>query len=269
MLKKIIAKSYIYLMLVLIYLPIFVLIVYSFTDSKAIGKWNGFTFDLYTKLFADKKIMTSVYNTLILAVSSSLIATILGTITAVGIFYSHRIAKTALNGVNQITIINAEIVTSVALMLLFRALRDINLEIPKGFPTLIIAHTVITTPYVILAVMPRLYQLNPNLYEAGLDLGASPVRSLLTVITPQLIPSMISGFALAFTLSLDDFVIAKFNKGGIQTISTLIYESARKGINNAFRALSAIIFIAALLILVFINYRTARKKKNVKAGYLK
>lgn len=259
-LKKALCMSFVYLMLAIVYLPILILIIYSFTESKSIGIWHGFTLSLYAQVFADAEMMGAVGNSLIVAVSASLLATFIGTFTAIGIFYARKKwYKSVLNTMSQITMVNAEIVTGVAFMLLFLAVRFI----PKGFPTLIIAHTIITIPYVIMSVLPRLSQLNPNLYEAGLDLGAGPIRTMFTVLLPQLIPSMISGFALAFTLSLDDFVVTKFVNGDVATISTYLYNKiAKKGVMPALRALSSLIFAVILLVLVAVNVSAHRKRKQ-------
>ena len=203
-------------------------------------------------------ILEAIKNTFILALTSSTLATIIGTVGAVGIHKLKRRPKAIVNGMSQITVVNAEIVTGAAFMLFF-TLFPRELE---GFPALIIAHTIITMPYVLLSVMPRLTQLNPNLYEAGLDLGAGPLRTLITVILPQLIPGMIAGFGLAFTLSLDDYVISKFINGDVQTISTMIYSATKKGIPAVWRAVSSLIFVVILVMLIIMNM--AKRKKEDK-----
>ncbi len=259
--KKALALAFVYLVLALMYLPIIVLIIYSFTEARNIGQWSGFSVGLYIKLFYNDEIMEALLNTLIVALTSSALATAIGTISAVGIFYLRKIPKAVANSVNQITVINADIVTAVAFMLFFMAVKIF----PEGFLTLIISHTMITIPYVVLAVLPRLGQLNPNTYEAGLDVGAGPMRTLFTVVIPQLIPSMVSGFALAFTLSLDDYVITKFNGGEVVTISTYLYSKvAKKGIIPVLKALSSLIFLVSLSILVLINVYNRRKAKKIK-----
>lgn len=253
--------------LVLIYLPIAVIIVYSFSSAREIGGADGFgefTFALYGRLFRNKKLMDATVNTLVIGLVSALLATVIGTVTAVGIFYMKRAAK-PVNTLSQITVVNAEIVTAVGFFLLSIFLRDVlHLPVQKGVTWLILAHTVLTTPYVILAVSPRLRQLNPNLFEASMDLGARPMRSLLTVIMPQLVGGMIAGFALAFTLSLDDFVVTNLNKGnsGVNTISTFVYANLKRNLDPAVRALSTIIFVAVLAILIVFNI--VKKKKKVK-----
>lgn len=248
-------------MLILIYLPIMLIVVYSFISSKDVGGTGTFTLALYTGLLKNAKLMDAAANTFIIGIVSSLFATLLGTISAVGIFYMKR-GKKAINMVSQITIVNAEIVTAVGFFLLMIFLRDtIHLPIDRGIPWLIFTHTMITIPYVILSVSPRLTQLNPNLFEAGMDLGASPLRTLFVVIFPQLIKGMISGFAIAFTLSLDDFVVTKMNSGGVNTISTYVFDNLKRGLSPTVRALSTIIFVVVLLILILVNVLGKKKKK--------
>ena len=258
---KIVGWIFIALMLAFVYLPIIILIIFSFAPtSKAIGNWANIAWstDLYVELMQSEGILEAIKNTFILALTSSTLATIIGTVGAVGIHKLKRRPKAIVNGMSQITVVNAEIVTGAAFMLFF-TLFPRELE---GFPALIIAHTIITMPYVLLSVMPRLTQLNPNLYEAGLDLGAGPLRTLVTVILPQLIPGMIAGFGLAFTLSLDDYVISKFINGDVQTISTMIYSATKKGIPAVWRAVSSLIFVVILIILIAMNM--AKRKKEGK-----
>ena len=254
--------------LVIIYLPLAVIVLYSFSDSRDIGGAEGFgsfSVSLYQNLFEDESLMSAMTNTLIIGLSSAAIATFIGTITAVGIHYMRK-AKKPVNFISQITVANAEIVTAIGFFLLSLFIRDVlDLPMTKGVVWLIIVHSVLTVPYVILAVAPRLRQLNPNLFEASMDLGAGPMRSLFTVIFPQLIGSMISGFALAFTLSLDDFVVTNLNAGssGVSTISTYVYENFKRNLNPAVRALSTIVFVAVLAVLIIVNI--IGKKKNKKA----
>ena len=266
------ALRWLFLIIVLacIYLPIALIILYSFSSEKNIGGENGFgsfTFSLYTRLFTNKQLMQATVNTLVIGVVSALLATFLGTFTSVGLYYMKR-GKKAVNFVSEITVVNAEIVTAVGFFLLSIFLRDVvMIPVQKGVGWLIIAHTIITTPYVILTVSPRLNQLNPNLYEAGLDLGAGPMRSLFTVILPQLIGGMISGFALAFTLSLDDFVVTNLNKGtnGVNTVSTYVYASLRRDLDPAIRALSTILFVTVLAVMIIFNIVKRAKQKKLSA----
>lgn len=252
--------------LVLMYFPLIMVVGYSFSTSKTVGGSGSFTFSLYADLFKNEALTEATTNTLIIGLSSSLIATFLGTISAVGIYYLRR-GKAIVNGMSQITVVNAEIVTAVGFFLLFIFLRDtLHLPVTQGVGWLIMAHTMITVPYVILAVTPRLTQLNPNLFEAGQDLGASGVRTLFTVIVPQLLKGMISGFALSFTLSLDDFVVTKFNKGDINTISTYVYDGLKRGLDPAVRALSSILFITVMAVLIIFNIVGAHKAARSTGG---
>lgn len=261
----ILARIFIYVMLAVMYAPIAILIIFSFSGSSGIGAWSNFDFtgDLYLDLFQDASILGAVGNTFLIAIISSIIATVIGSVSAVGIYYLPKRIKPIVSGMNQITVVNAEIVTAVAFMLFF----IVCFGYMDGYPALIISHTMITIPYVILSVMPRLAQLNPNLYEAARDLGSGPFKALTSVLLPQMLPGIISGFVMAFTLSLDDFVITLFNKGsGIETISTLIYSSTKHGIAPAFRALSTIIFVGVLAVLIGINIFQARARRKAIKG---
>jgi len=269
-LQKIIALSFVFAVLALIYVPILLLIIYSFTYTKSgmIGDWGGFSLKAFEDIVKDADLMRALGNTLLIAVTSGVLAVLIGTISSVGIFYLKRKAKAAANTLNQIIVVNADIVTAVAFMMFFGLIGLGSF----GYATLIIAHTMITVPFVILTISPRLGQLNKNLYDAGLDLGAGPMRTLFTVVVPQLIPAMIAAFAIAFTLSVDDFVVTWFNKGGaadivnVDTLSTYLYIKLAKkadGIQK-FRALSSVIFILSFAILLFINFRAKRKAKKEK-----
>ncbi len=244
-------------MLAFMYVPILILIIYSFTDAKALGVWGGFSFALYADLFTNSSILGAFKNSLILAFASAALSTVLGTSAAVGIYYLRKWKKTTASFIANITMENAEIVTGVTFMMFFLALR-----LPYGWTTLIIAHTMITVPYVILSVTPKLAQLNPNLYEAGLDLGASPVKSMLCVVVPQLVPGMLSGFVMAFALSLDDFIVSKFVNGSVETIPVYLYNAlAKRGADPTLRALSSVLFVAVLAVLIVLNVVTEKRRK--------
>lgn len=249
-----------------IYLPLVLIIVYSFSSAKSVGgSFGKFTLSLYTKLFEDAELLSATKNTLLIGLFSSVIATFLGTTAAIGIHYMRRKFRAVVDASSQITIVNTEIVTAMGFYSLMLFLRDtVQLPINFSMTYLIIAHTVISTPYVILTVSPRLKQLNPNLLEASMDLGAGPMRSLFTVMLPQLAGAMISGFALAFTLSLDDFVITHVNSYsvGIGTISTYVYTKMKHNIPNQIRALSTIIFTVVLIVLVIYNIAKNKKAKQ-------
>lgn len=257
--KKILAKSYIYLILLLLYLPLFVLVVFSFTESETMGQWTGFTFKLYAQLFSDTKIMTAMLNTIVIGLSAAVLATLFGTLGAIGFYNMKRRSRTVWSNISQIPVLNADIVTAVMLLML-----AVAFNVPRSnYIVLIIAQAAIFAPFVVLNIMPRLNSMNPNTYEAALDLGASPMRALWTVIIPQLIPAMISSFVLCFTLSIDDFVVADFLADGYQTISTYIYANAKKGgFNPRLRSLSSLIFIVIFVSLLVANLISQRAKKK-------
>ena len=257
--SKVASIIFITIMALLIYMPILLLMVYSFTTSKTIGEWNGFSFDLYTEMFNDPEIMTALLNTLIVGVTASLLASIIGVITSVGIYSMKKTGRKLMDGITQITMVNADIVTAAAFMMFFILVQII----PDGYATLIVAHTVICTPYVIMSVLPKLSQLDPNVYEAGLDLGATPTKTLWKVMVPQLLPAIISGFALAFTISLDDFTISTFVSSSVDTIPQYLYNKLKfKGVMPVLRALSTLILVVAFVILITINIVQNKKKKQ-------
>jgi len=262
--KRILSSSYLGLLLVMLYAPILVIIVFSFTEAKVLGNWTGFSLKLYTSLFQGGKVhslSSALWNTLIIGLSAAFVSTILGTIAAIGIFNLQPGPQKAFRMINAIPILNPDIITAISLFLLF-----VSLGISQGHATVILAHITFCTPYVVLSVLPRLHRMNVNLYEAALDLGATPFLALRRILLPELKPGMINGFILAFTLSIDDFVVTLFTIGneGLETISTYIYADARKGgLTPELRPLSAIIFITVLILLIIINQRAA-KKPNLK-----
>lgn len=261
--------SILIIVLVAIYVPLIMIVAYSFSSAQSVGDGFGeFTTGLFPKLFENKDLLKATGNSLLIGLVSAFVATALGTTAAIGIHYMRRKMRTVVDASSQITIVNAEIVTAIGFYLLMLFLREtLNLPVNFSLVWIIVAHTVITTPYVLLTVSPRLKQLNPNLLEASMDLGAGPVRSLFTVMLPQLAGAMVSGFALAFTLSLDDFVITNINSygAGIETISTFIYDGIRKkGIPSEIRALSTIIFTVVLVALIIYNVTKNKKDKKEK-----
>jgi len=259
---KYVSLTIIAIMLLVTYLPILVLVVYSFTSSHGLGTWNGFTLGLYRQVFTNERVMMAMANSLIIAGASSVLATFLGTATAVGIFYMRKMPKTIVSGVSRITAFNAPIVTGVGFMLLFTVINfPQSLE---GYLTIIIAHTVICTPFVILSVMPRLTQLNPNVYEAGLDLGATHTRTFFTVVMPQLISGMISGFMIAFVISLDDFIVLRFIKGDVDTIPSYILERMRVTTPPYIRAVGTLILAVSLTLLIIVNILAYKRNKKLK-----
>lgn len=259
--KKILSRSYLGLLLLMLYAPILIIIIFSFTEAKVLGNWTGFSFKLYTSLFqggVHHSLVSALWNTLIIGLIAATVSTILGTMAAIGINNLRPRASKAVQLANNIPILNPDIITAISLFLLF-----VTLGISQGYTTVILAHISFCTPYVVLSVLPRLRQMNDNLYEAALDLGATPFQALRKVLFPELKPGMISGFILAFTLSIDDFVVTLFTIGneGLETLSTYIYADARKGgLTPELRPLSAIIFISVLVLLIVINQRSAKKK---------
>jgi spermidine/putrescine transport system permease protein len=260
MIRKIVSGSYLGLLLLMLYAPIIIIIVFSFTEAKVLGNWTGFSFKLYTSIFkggVHHSLTNALWNTMIIGLSAAFVSTILGTIAAIGIFNLRPRARKSVQLINSIPILNPDIITAISLFLLF-----VSLGLSQGYLTVILAHITFCTPYVVLSVYPRLMQMNDNLYEAALDLGATPFYALRKVLLPELKPGMISGFILAFTLSIDDFVVTLFTIGneGLETLSTYIYADARRGgLTPELRPLSAIIFISVLILLLVINKRAAKK----------
>ena len=254
--KKKLQNLYLLLIVIFLYAPIMTLMVLSFNSSRTRAKWGGFTGKWYVSLFQDEAIMSTLYNTLIIALLSALIATVIGTLASIGIQSMNRKFRTFMLGVTNIPMLNADIVTGVSMMLLFIAFR-----MTMGFTTILIAHITFNIPYVILSVMPKLKQTDRSTYEAALDLGASPAYAFFEVVFPDIMPGVLSGFLLAFTMSLDDFIITHFTKGaGINTLSTLIYSEVRRGIRPSMYALSTVIFVVVLVVLLIANFRKQPEK---------
>ena len=260
MIKKSLQKLYLALIFIILYAPIVTLMVLSFNQSKTRSKWGGFTLKWYKELFQNEQIMSAFYTTLIIAFLSAAAATVIGTAAAIAIQGMKNRWRTLYMGVTNIPMMNAEIVMGVSLMLLFIACR-----MTLGFGTILIAHITFNIPYVILSVAPKLKQTNRHVYEAALDLGASPLNTFFKVVFPDIVPGVLSGFMLAFTMSLDDFVITHFTKGpGIDTLSTKIYTEVRKGIKPEIYALSTIMFVTVLVLLILINYSPKEKEETRK-----
>ena len=244
------------------YAPILVLIIFSFTNTPVIGLWEGFTLKLYELLFKNVEIMEAVKNTLVVAISSAIVSTILGTLGAIGLFYSRKRVRKTFEFVGQIPILNPEIVTALSLSILVTAL-----GIGFNFFTLLMGHVVLTIPYVVLSVLPKLQQLDPNVYEAALDLGAKPSTALRKVIIPEIMPGVVSGFILSITLSLDDYIITAFTKNSsFTTLSTYIYgATAKKGnLPPELRALTTIIFFVTVLVVLLVNLYNKRANNRMK-----
>jgi len=266
MMKKIIARAYIWILLIILYAPLIFITVFSFTESRVMGNWTGFSTQLYSNLFSGSmqgsgSLLSAIENTLLIALISSVFSTLLGTIAAIGIHNLHGRKRNVIQFLNNIPMINPDIITGVSLFLLF-----VFLRISQGYTSVILAHITFGTPYVVLSVMPRLIQMNPNLYEAALDLGATPAKAFWKVLVPELRPGMVSGFILAFTMSLDDFAVTFFTRGtiGLDTLSTYIYTDARKGgLTPELRPLMALIFAVILILLLVINIRKAKQSNEI------
>lgn len=273
-LKKILGQTYIWLILLLMYLPVLILIAFSFTTGQYVGQWNGFSFDLYINLFSSKEIWIAVGNTLIIAFVSALLAVLLGTTGAIGAFYAKRKIKKTVDVINQIPIVNAEIVMALSLCVLFVFLGSYVFRNELfSFWTLLIGHVVLSAPFVYISVIPKLQQMDPSIYEAAIDLGASPNQALRKVIIPEILPGILSGFLLAITLSLDDFVITAFTRGtgllsgneSIETISTYVQAHIKKRpVPPELRALTTVIFLVVVIAVIVISVRRAKQAKQVK-----
>ena len=265
--KKFFAKLYIWVLLVILYAPLVFIAVFSFTESKVLGNWTGFSTKLYENLFTGRmqgsaSLISAVENTLLIALVSAFVSMVLGTVAAIGIHNLTGRKKRALTFVNNIPMINPDVITGVSLFLLF-----VFLHFSQGYLTVILAHVTFCTPYVVLSVLPKLQQMNPNIYEAALDLGATPGQALRKVLIPELRPGMVSGFILAFTMSLDDFAVTFFTRGtiGLDTLSTYIYTDARKGgLTPELRPLMTLIFLIILILLIIINVRQERMNAKNK-----
>lgn len=262
--KNIPSKIYIALVMVFLYLPIAVLIVYSFNDGKT-SVWKGFTFKWYVELFNNDAIMSSLYNTLIIAALAALISTVLGTAAAIGINNFKGIKRSLIINLSNMPIINPEIVTGVSFMLMF-SFAGTMLGFEMGFGTVLLAHISFCVPYVILNVTPKLRQMDPAIYEAALDLGCNPFKAFVKVVMPQIMPGVMSGLLMSFTYSLDDFVITYFTRGSrFQTLPIEIYTMLRRRISPTINALSTLLFVVTLAILIFVNIRDRRAEKAAQA----
>ena len=260
MVGKYLKRIYTFLIYLFLYAPIAVLIIYSFNESKSRGHWGGFSLKWYFELFNDPQIMKALYYTLLVAVSSAVVSTIVGTAAAIGIHAMRKKGKTAVMNLTYIPLLNADIVTGVGLMLLF-----IAINIPLGLTTLLFAHITFSVPYVILSVLPKLRQMDPNLQEAALDLGATPWIAFKQVVLPEIMPGILTGALLAFTMSLDDFVISFFTAGpGVTNLSIEIYSMARRGIKPEINALSTLMFVTVLTLLLIANRKEFTRGDKVE-----
>lgn len=274
---KIAAQAYIWVLLFLMYLPVLVLVVFSFTDTVSLFAWNGFTFDLYARLFRNDEIMTAVGNTLLIALISSTVASVLGTFGAIGAHELSRRWKRTYEFANNIPVVNPEIVAALSLIIMFVFLGNYVFDgFQRSFWTLLVGHLVLTTPFVYLSVKPKLAQLDPALYEAALDLGCTPRQAMRKVTYPAVLPGVLSGFMLSFTLSLDDFIITAFLTGpgllsgqqAISTISTYVQGIIKKRpLPSEMRALCALILLVVVIVvfsIIFVSRKAGNSPKRRK-----
>lgn len=263
---KTVSRFYTALIFLFLYAPIVVLIVFSFNDTETASRtvFSGFTLRWYERLFQDRYILEALLNTLIIAVVSAVCATLLGTMAAIGINRMKRMPRRVMMNVTNFPMVNPEIVMGVSMMLLFVAAVNLFGGKSLGMVSLILAHITFCLPYVILSVLPKLRQMNPSLYEAAQDLGCPPRRAFFKVVLPEIMPGVVTGMMMAFTLSIDDFVISYFTSGTTQTLPIYIYSMTRKRISPEINALSTVLFVVILALLVLINMRQARDEKKAK-----
>ena len=256
--KKALKGLYLTLIVLFLYLPIGTLMVLSFNSGKTMNAWTGFSLDWYEEMFQSQQIMEALKNTLTIAFWAATIATVIGVAACVGLNSMREKSRSLLMGLNNIPLLNADIVTGISLMLSF-----LLFGISLNYGTVLFAHITFCIPYVILSVMPKFRQLQNHTYEEALDLGASPVYAFFKIVLPDIMPGVISGFLLSFTMSVDDFVITHFTRGvGINTLSTLIYSQVKVGIRPTLYALSTVIFVTVLIILIVVNIISNKKEEK-------
>jgi spermidine/putrescine transport system permease protein len=255
-LKAGLKRLYLWLIFFFLYAPILVLVLFSFNESKSRGRWEGFSLKWYIQLFQDNQIMAALANTVLVAVVAAIMSAIVGTIAAIGIFNLKGWLKNLVINVTYLPILNPDIVTGISMMLLF-----ISLQLPRGLLTMILAHVTFGLPYVIISVLPKLGQLDPQIFDAALDLGASPRDAYTKVILPQIMPGVFTGFLLAFTMSVDDFVVSFFVTGnGVSNLAISIYSMARRGVNPKINAVLTLLFVTVVGVMYFINRQLNKEK---------
>ncbi len=259
--RKIFSKLFMLAIMIFFYMPIVYTVVFSFNSKKSLTHWSGFSLKWYEKMLSSSSMMDALWTTISIAILATVISTVIGTITAIGLSKSNKILKAIVERINDFPIMNPEIVTAISLLMLFSALR-----IQKGYITMLLAHIMFCIPYVMLSVSPKLRSLDPNLSDAALDLGATPWQALIKVIIPQIMPGVISGALVAFTMSFDDFIISYFVTGnGVSNISILVYTMSKR-INPSINALSTVIILIITVVLVLVNIIPIirNNKKGVK-----
>ncbi|MDR1002963.1 MAG: ABC transporter permease [Oscillospiraceae bacterium] len=256
---KTLSKIYNILIFLFLYAPIVVMIIFSFNDSKSRTVWKGFTTKWYAELFGDQAILDALLLSFIIAILAAIISTVIGAAAAIGLKSMNVKLRNFMMSLNNIPMVNPEIVTGVSLMLLFVVVYRTTGLLQPGFGTVLLSHITFCVPYVILSIMPKLRQMNPYIYEAAQDLGCPPARAFMKVVVPEIMPGIITGMMMAFTLSLDDFIISYFTSGSsAQTLPVVIYSMTRKRVSPKINALSTILFLIVLFLLVIINFRQIR-----------
>ena len=263
---KAVGRIYTFLIFLFLYAPILVLIVFSFNDTDTASRtvFSGFSLKWYQKLFEDRLILEALRNTLVIAVAAAAVSTVLGTVAAIGINSMKRLPKRVMMNITNFPMVNPEIVTGVSLMLLFVAAVSLFGGRSLGMLSIIAAHITFCLPYVILSVMPKLRQMDPALYEAAQDLGCPPVKAFFKVVLPEIMPGIVTGMIMAFTLSIDDFVISYFTSGTTQTLPIYIYSMTRKRVSPEINALSTVLFVVVMALLIVVNTRTAKANRQMK-----
>lgn len=266
--SRTVGKLYTFLIFLFLYAPILVLIVFSFNDTETASRtvFSGFSLRWYEKLFEDRLIMEALRNTLIIAVAAAVASTVLGTMAAIGINSMKRLPKRVMMNITNFPMVNPEIVTGVSMMLLFVFAVGVFGGRSLGMGSIIAAHITFCLPYVILQVLPKLRQMDPALYEAAQDLGCPPVKAFFKVVLPEIMPGIVTGMIMAFTLSIDDFVISYFTSGTTQTLPIYIYSMTRKRVSPEINALSTVLFAAVMALLIIVNVRTSRAEKGGERG---
>lgn len=260
--KKALGRLYTLLMFLFLYAPILVLIVFSFNDTQTGSRtvWSGFSLKWYQKLFEDRLILEAVGNTLIIAMAAALVSTVLGTVAAIGINSMKKLPRRIMMNITNFPMVNPEIVTGVSLMLLFVFAVGLFGGRSLGMASIIASHITFCLPYVILSVLPKLRQMDPNLYEAAQDLGCPPVQAFFKVVLPEIMPGIVTGMIMAFTLSIDDFVISYFTSGTTQTLPIYIYSMTRKRVSPEINALSTVLFVVVMALLILVNVRKGKDR---------
>ena len=262
--KKAPSRIYMFLVFLFLYAPILVLVVYSFNGSETASRsvWGGFTLRWYQRLFEDRMLLEALRNTVVIAVIAAIVSTVLGTMAAVGINSMKKLPQRIVMNITNLPMVNPDIVTGVSLMLLFVAAVSLFGGRSLGMGSLIASHITFCLPYVILSVLPKLRQMDQNLYEAAQDLGCPPVKAFFKVVLPEIMPGIVTGMIMAFTLSIDDFVISYFTSGTTQTLPIYIYSMTRKRVSPEINALSTVLFVVVMALLIVVNVRGSKTNKK-------